>query len=272
MIRDPRPSDFYSFAEGAGFVSTQTESAEFDPILGWQTPRISRFPWEGTSVPSLSLGLPRFRPSTRPPTVRTTRASVPAVATSNPRPLVLTQTPDGPLYRTDNGDFTNYDDARRAQGTTTTDWEEVSRRLEREKAEQAEALPDDEELPRTPPITANLPVPIPGPTGVRTHENDREDEDMAIDWGDLAFRGIAGLINPSAQNQTAYNNFMAPPAATAGPSINYSALTASGVPCKRRRRRRRLLTPTDLSDLAALATIVGKGDALKLAVTKAVRR
>lgn len=41
---------------------------------------------------------------------------------------------------------------------------------------------------------------------------------------------------------------------------------------KRRRRRRRLLTPTDLSDLAALKTIVGNSDALKFAVTKAVRR
>lgn len=41
----------------------------------------------------------------------------------------------------------------------------------------------------------------------------------------------------------------------------------------RRRRRRRLLTPTDLADLASLQTLVGKGsDAMKFAVTKAVRR
>lgn len=38
------------------------------------------------------------------------------------------------------------------------------------------------------------------------------------------------------------------------------------------RRRRRLLTPTDLNDLAALQTIVGKGDVMKFAVMKAVRR
>jgi hypothetical protein len=40
----------------------------------------------------------------------------------------------------------------------------------------------------------------------------------------------------------------------------------------RRRRRRRLLTPTDLNDLAALKTIVGGGQAINFAVMKAVRR
>lgn len=39
-----------------------------------------------------------------------------------------------------------------------------------------------------------------------------------------------------------------------------------------RRRRRRLLTPTDLNDLAALKTIVGGGQAMNFAVMKAVRR
>ncbi len=42
-----------------------------------------------------------------------------------------------------------------------------------------------------------------------------------------------------------------------------------GRPC-RRRRRRRLLTNSDLKDLAALKTITGNNDALKMAVTKAV--
>ena len=44
------------------------------------------------------------------------------------------------------------------------------------------------------------------------------------------------------------------------------------VPHTRRRRRRRLLTPTDLNDLAALKTIAGGGEQLKFAIMKAVRR
>ncbi len=49
--------------------------------------------------------------------------------------------------------------------------------------------------------------------------------------------------------------------------------TATGkVTACRRRRRRRLLTPTDLNDLAALKTIVGGGQAINFAVMKAVRR
>lgn len=47
----------------------------------------------------------------------------------------------------------------------------------------------------------------------------------------------------------------------------------SWVTHKHRRRRRRLLTPTDLSDLAVLQSLVGKGsESMKFAVMKAVRR
>lgn len=40
---------------------------------------------------------------------------------------------------------------------------------------------------------------------------------------------------------------------------------------KRRRRRRRLLTPTDLGDLAQLQALVGKGEVMKVAVMKAIK-
>ena len=54
--------------------------------------------------------------------------------------------------------------------------------------------------------------------------------------------------------------------------VTVDTRTGQVTPC-RRRRRRRLLTPTDLADLASLQTLVGKGsDAMKFAVTKAVRR
>ncbi len=102
---------------------------------------------------------------------------------------------------------------------------------------------------------------------------------MAIDWGAVALGGLGAIINnqnpsplPSFQpigtfQPTGPGGFGGPGISPAGTYIN-----AQGQLCKRRRRRRRLLTPTDLSDLAALATIVGKGDALKLATVKAVRR
>jgi len=91
---------------------------------------------------------------------------------------------------------------------------------------------------------------------------------MAIDWGDV-IGGAIGTIGAQLQQPGPapypYTGPVAPR------TLTYDTQTGQLKPC-RRRRRRRLLTPTDLSDLAALATIVGKGDALKLAVTKAVRR
>jgi hypothetical protein len=59
--------------------------------------------------------------------------------------------------------------------------------------------------------------------------------------------------------------------AAAGGKVTVDTKTGKVTPC-RRRRRRRLLTPTDLNDLAALKTIVGGGQAINFAVMKAVRR
>ena len=53
-------------------------------------------------------------------------------------------------------------------------------------------------------------------------------------------------------------------------------LIASGINAitgkKRRPRRRRLLTATDLNDLAMLKTLTGNSDAFKAAVVRAIRR
>lgn len=102
------------------------------------------------------------------------------------------------------------------------------------------------------------------------------ENDMAIDWGNI----VSGAID-IAQGQQPGGNWVSPgptnfmPAGGAGNrvprEVTVDTVTGEVKKCKRRRRRR-LLTPTDLSDLAALQAIVGKGDALKLAVAKAVRR
>lgn len=102
----------------------------------------------------------------------------------------------------------------------------------------------------------------------------QEDEAVAIDWGSV----VSGAID-IAQGQTLGGGVPFAPQAFSGVApggalpreITVDTVTGEVKKCKRRRRRR-LLTPTDLSDLAALSAIVGKGDALKLAVAKAVRR
>lgn len=103
------------------------------------------------------------------------------------------------------------------------------------------------------------------------------EEPMAIDWGGAA----SGFIDLLQGQQPGGGNafvgpqptiYTPPPGAVPTPAkVTVDTRTGAVTHC-RRRRRRRLLTPTDLSDLAALAAIVGKGDALKMAVAKAVRR
>lgn len=102
---------------------------------------------------------------------------------------------------------------------------------------------------------------------------------MAVDWGQV----LSGAID-IAQGQI--------PSIGVGPSQSFAGpgtlgqVNGAAAPAKvtvdtrtgkvthcNRRRRRRLLTPTDLADLAALQTLVGKGsDAMRYAVMKAVRR
>lgn len=101
---------------------------------------------------------------------------------------------------------------------------------------------------------------------------------MAVDWGqvlsgaiDIAQGQIPGIGGPS-------QSFAGPPlgqvngAAAPPAKVTVDTRTGKVTHCNRRRRRR-LLTPTDLADLAALQTLVGKGsDAMRYAVMKAVRR
>jgi len=101
-----------------------------------------------------------------------------------------------------------------------------------------------------------------------------------INWGGIAGEIIGGIFD-FPTTPTFPGGFQG---GTGGVSPGQFPTSAPGIPAtvnpatgqvklvRRRRRRRRLLTPTDLSDLAALKTIVGGGDALKFAVTKAVRR
>ena len=95
---------------------------------------------------------------------------------------------------------------------------------------------------------------------------------MAIDWGAAANAAIDILQGQTVGGPAPVIPFAAPGTVSPMPAqVTVDTRTGEVKPC-RRRRRRRLLTPTDLSDLAALAAVVGKGDALKLAVAKAVRR
>lgn len=107
-----------------------------------------------------------------------------------------------------------------------------------------------------------------------------EVEEVAIDWGGVVSGAIdiaqGQLIGGGVvQNLQGYapmgspvpSNFPVP----AGGKVTVDTKTGKVTAC-RRRRRRRLLTPTDLNDLAALKTIVGGGQAINFAVMKAVRR
>jgi hypothetical protein len=113
--------------------------------------------------------------------------------------------------------------------------------------------------------------------------NPETESEVAIDWGTViggALGDIAGgLIGPGAP-PVAYNTTQGflPTVTGGGPSgipsgakVQIDPKTGKVTLC-RRRRRRRLLTPTDLNDLAALKTIVGGGQAINFAVMKAVRR
>ncbi len=94
---------------------------------------------------------------------------------------------------------------------------------------------------------------------------------MAVDWTSVLNTAITGYAQQQGGGAFAGGGASGSYAPPMPAQVTVDTRTGAVKPC-RRRRRRRLLTPTDLSDLAALATIVGKGDALKFAVTKPVRR
>lgn len=91
------------------------------------------------------------------------------------------------------------------------------------------------------------------------------------DWGDFIFE--------TAQQWVGQQLMPATGTAVSVPRTVGDVIGTTGPPILRptrigrcRKRRRRLLTPTDLADLAALKTITGNNDALKYAVMKAVRK
>lgn len=122
-----------------------------------------------------------------------------------------------------------------------------------------------------------------------------EEPSVAIDWGavfsgaiDLAqgqtiggytipnitgtgnqFVGTPGQVPPAGANGAAMYSGSCPPRKTRTLTID----CATGAEVKRtRRRRRRLLTSSDLGDLAQLQALVGKGsNAMSVAVSKAIR-
>lgn len=99
---------------------------------------------------------------------------------------------------------------------------------------------------------------------------------MAQDWGDFAQGAIQGVISGIIGRENFVGGLPSPvavPSPVGTPSkVTVDTRTGAVTRCTRRRRRR-LLTPTDLSDLAALQALVGKGSsALNMAVAKAVRR
>lgn len=99
---------------------------------------------------------------------------------------------------------------------------------------------------------------------------------MAIDWGNVVNAAI-DVAQGQLVGGSPSSSFVGPyPGVVNGSSVpskvTVDTKTGAITHCKRRRRRR-LLTPTDLADLAALQTLVGKGsDAMRYAVMKAVRR
>lgn len=108
-------------------------------------------------------------------------------------------------------------------------------------------------------------LPSQGRTWQTPPTNEPGGPDVAIDWGDVlggALGDIAGQLGAPG---------FSGPVAPVPSQVIVDTRTGAVKPC-RRKRRRRLLTPTDLSDLAALKTITGNNDALKFAVMKAVRR
>ncbi len=124
-----------------------------------------------------------------------------------------------------------------------------------------------------------------GPTGTEHQPNPLdEEEEMAIDWGGAvsgfidALQGQApggalpsGLPSYFAGASTGVGPTQIPGGSAAMPPSGAFRVNQYGQVVRCRRRRRRLLTNSDLKDLAALKTITGNNDALKMAVIKAVR-
>lgn len=129
------------------------------------------------------------------------------------------------------------------------------------------------------PVILDVPIEPQEPI---TEIEPQENTEMAVDWGtwtqDLAGDYLRSkYIRPASMPQIQPTAYVSPgAAAAAGTGLGYlveegiDMLTGEKKKC--RRRRRRLLTPTDLGDLAQLQALVGKGEVMKVAVMKALSR
>jgi hypothetical protein len=121
-----------------------------------------------------------------------------------------------------------------------------------------------------------VPASANGP-GILDQSPTNGDEQMAaFDWGDILGNTALDIGRELLGNSGLINNFSGGQVPVGGVGLPAEVVvntrTGETKRCPRRRRRR-LLTPTDLSDLAALQALVGKGSsALNMAVAKAVRR
>lgn len=159
-------------------------------------------------------------------------------------------------------------------------------------------------------LNPEVPVPVFQPAevppsvpqgGVAEPGTSQEETEVAIDWGDV-LGGVAKAIFPlptaAIDLYQGYNTpgFVAGPPATQGPSVGPAipnlgggmqgaascpptgpkyakvCLATGAVMPLRQRRRRRLLTSSDLSDLAALKALFGNSAGVQAALVKAVRR
>lgn len=121
--------------------------------------------------------------------------------------------------------------------------------------------PDD--FPETPPAAGSVILPPANP-GIFEPSGGT----VAADWGDFIQGTLQSVISGYVRGGVA--DVPSPSGVPA--QVTVDTRTGAVTAC-RRRRRRRLVTPTDISDLAALQALVGKGSsAMNLAVAKAVRR
>ncbi len=103
---------------------------------------------------------------------------------------------------------------------------------------------------------------------------DQEEQQVAIDWGDIIGSVADAYFNPPQniiQQPISYPRSPIETYPSGGVPASQIDPVTGKIKCKRRRRRR-LLTSSDLADLASLKAIVGGGAAMNAAVVKAVRR
>lgn len=246
----------YSSVFGTGDYSISSGEYGADPLGGaifedWFNALLPSIILNETIMAAVPTADPTAVPATGPiePVVI---SEVPVMGDDDTAPIVLPPVVTGPV------------------GTTT-----VSPAVEpgavwvEETTEEAVTWEDMPEWVRTPIEEPETVMPDWEIYGV-AHDDQPGDDEVATTWMDIigtVAQGYVGSLQPGVPPEGYPRAGGSPPA-----RVTVDTRTGKVTPC-RRRRRRRLLTPTDMADLASLQTLVGKGsDAMKFAVTKAVRR